>query len=180
MKGSLVRTLWVVGVLGVATLAYGQGWREGRGPRGGQDAQFAKDRADFQHLLVHHDEIRREVTEVPGGVATVTESDNPELAAVIQRHVRAMHDRLKTGRPIRLRDPLFAELFRHADQVQMVLEPTDQGMRVTETSDDPRVVALIRAHARVVSAFVKLGGVEARRNHAVPPVAAEVEETPQP
>jgi hypothetical protein len=41
-------------------------------------------------------------------------------------------------------------------------------VRVVETSEDPYVVALIQAHARVVSAFIANGRAEMMKNHAVP------------
>lgn len=138
-------------------------WR-GRGP----DQQFATDRDLFHWLLAHHQQIRRDVHEIPGGVETLTESDDPAVATKIQEHVTAMSRRVESGRPIRNRDPLFAALFRHADQITIRVEPTPQGVRVRETSDDAEVIALIRAHAKVVSGFVKSGFAEARKNHAVP------------
>ena len=47
-------------------------------------------------------------------------------------------------------------------------EDTDKGVRVTETSEDPYVVTLIQAHAKVVSGFVERGFAEAMRNHLIP------------
>jgi len=47
-------------------------------------------------------------------------------------------------------------------------EDTDKGVRVTETSEDPYVVKLIQAHAKVVSGFVDRGFAEAMKNHPIP------------
>ena len=47
-------------------------------------------------------------------------------------------------------------------------EDTDKGVRVTETSEDPYVVKLIQAHAKVVSGFVERGFVEAKKNPPIP------------
>jgi intracellular sulfur oxidation DsrE/DsrF family protein len=41
-------------------------------------------------------------------------------------------------------------------------------VRVTETSDDPYVAKLIKAHAKTVSGFVERGFREAMKNHPVP------------
>ena len=79
-----------------------------------------------------------------------------------------MKKRVEERRPIRMRDPLFAELFRHADKIQLKYEKTPKGVRVVETSQDAHVVALIQAHGGVVSLFVKNGFEEARKDHAVP------------
>lgn len=53
--------------------------------------------------------------------------------------------RVKDGRPIHRRDPLFAELFRFADRIEARYERTVRGVRVIETSQDPYVVKLIQA-----------------------------------
>ncbi len=144
----------------------------------GPDQDFARDREVFHWLLAHHDAVRRQVHEIPGGVETVTESDNPAVTAKIQGHVAAMSRRVEQGRPIRNRDPLFAALFRHYDQISIRVERTEKGVSVRETSDDPGVVRLIRAHAKVVSGFVKFGFEEARKNHDLPP--AEVQPASPP
>jgi hypothetical protein len=79
-----------------------------------------------------------------------------------------MEKRVKGKQPIHLRDPLFAEVFRHTDKMKVVYEKTEKGMRVTETSDDAYVVKLIQAHADVVSLFLKNGFDEVRRNQDLP------------
>lgn len=145
--------------------------RQGRGPmfRGGRlDAQFRADHEVFHFLLANHKDVRRTVTERGDGVETLTESDDPQIAAKIQHHVAAMYTRVKERRPIRRRDPLFDELFRHADKIQMQLENTEKGVKVVETSKDPYVVRLIQEHARVVSLFAENGYAEARKNHKLP------------
>ena len=45
---------------------------------------------------------------------------------------------------------------------------TEKGVGVIETSDDPLVAQLIKAHAEVVSKFIENGPAEVRRNHPVP------------
>ena len=96
-----------------------------RGAPGAATAQ--DDHAVFHFLLDARDRIRREVTELPDGVETLTESDDREVAGKIGEHVRAMYARMKDGRPIHARDPLFAELFRHADAIAITIEPTHTG-----------------------------------------------------
>lgn len=154
----------------------GQGFRGGRGAgmqghfQGAEqhDDRHDADRNVFQFLLSNHDKIRRTVKELPNGVETLTESDSPEIAAKIKEHVEWMSDRIKTASPIRMRDPLFAEIFKHTNKIDMQHKDTDKGVRVTETSDDPYVTKLIQAHAKVVSGFVERGFAEAMKNHPVP------------
>lgn len=150
----------------------------GRGSGRGQwdDPRFNEDRKWFHFLLDNRARIRRTIEQLPDGVETVTESDDPEVAAGIQTHVAAMHVRLKEGRGIHLRDPLFREVFHHADEIHMKIEDIENGVRVTETSDDPYVASLVQAHAHVVSKFIEHGHDEVRKNHDVPPRP----ERPQP
>ncbi len=141
----------------------GQGG-QGRGP----DARTRADQAVFHYLLEHHEEIRRTVTKTTQGVETLTESDNPEVAAKIQEHVVSMKARVEEGRGLRFWDELFATIFRNYQKIEMKVEKTERGVRVTETSTDPYGVLLIQAHAEVVSGFVARGFAESSKNHPVP------------
>lgn len=161
----LVMAGWLVAAPVMAQPGKGPG-PKGQGPRG--DATFVADRDLFHELLEHRADIRREIKKTERGVETLTESDKPAVAAAIQRHVASMEKRVKEKRPIHLRDPLFAEVFRHVDKIQFVYEKTEKGMRVTETSDDPYVAKLIQSHADVVSLFIKHGFDEVHRNHSLP------------
>ncbi len=161
----------LIGAVAATALGQGRGFRGGRGPGSGgrgPDKDFVVDRDDFHFLLEHHDEVRREVKELEHGVETITQSDNNEVAAKIQKHVAAMYQRVEHRHPIRMRDPLFAELFRHADKIKLEFEKIPKGVRVVETSDDAYVAKLIKSHARVVSGFAKYGFEEAHKTHAVP------------
>ncbi|MCA9240806.1 MAG: hypothetical protein KDA37_11425, partial [Planctomycetales bacterium] len=144
--------------------AQGPGFRGGRGG----DPTFRADRDDFHYLLGQHEKVNREVTLLPNGVSTHTRSDDPEVAKTIQRHVPAMYDRIKTGRPVRMWDPLFRALFQDGGKVTMKVELTDNGVLVEETSGDPYVALLVQEHAKVVSRFVEHGFQEAQKSHALP------------
>jgi hypothetical protein len=154
----------------------GRGGPGGPGFRGGQaDPQFVTDRDVFHFLLANGDKIQRDVKNLKDGVETVTESDDPEVAGKIQEHVAAMYVRVEKPSPIHMRDPLFAEIFRNADKIEMKFVETAKGIKATETSKDPHVVQLLQEHAKVVSLFVKNGFAEVHKNHAIPgkPLAAD-------
>ncbi|QEG20425.1 hypothetical protein [Mariniblastus fucicola] len=125
------------------------------------------DRDVFHYLLENHDQITRSVTNIENGVETLTESDDPAIAAKIQEHVAAMHHRIKDIRPLRRWDELFVKIFEHADEIKMKLENTEKGIKVIETSENEDVVSLIQQHAKVVSGFADHGFGEARKNHPV-------------
>jgi ubiquinone/menaquinone biosynthesis C-methylase UbiE/intracellular sulfur oxidation DsrE/DsrF family protein len=142
----------------------GRGPQEGRGP----DAAMRADQDVFHFLLENHNEIQRTVKNLENGVETLTESDNPKVAAKIQEHVVAMQNRVKEGRGLRFWDDLFVAIFRNYDKIEMTVENTDRGTKVTETSKDAMTVKLIQAHAAVVTKFVERGFDEAEENHPVP------------
>jgi hypothetical protein len=180
-----IRALMVLGIVGYGVLVCAeeppaavkqeelaptqQGVGRGRGRGRWDDPRFVEDRKWFHFLLTNRAKIKRTITRTEKGVDTLTESDAPEVTAGIQTHVAAMHARVKEGRGIHMRDPLFREVFRHADKISMEITDTDKGVRVVETSDDPYVASLIQAHADVVSQFIENGYDEVQKNHAVPP-----------
>lgn len=55
-------------------------------------AATGADMSAYADLFARHDEIRRTVEKIPGGVRTVTESDAPELVARLQAHVASMYE----------------------------------------------------------------------------------------
>jgi hypothetical protein len=169
MKTSLQTGLFVQTLLIAlaVTPAFGQGGGgKGHGMMG--DPGHRADMQVMHQLFDHRAEITRNVVMRPDGIETVTESVNPEVTRLLQTHVDSMLARVKEARPIHLRDPLFAELFRHADQIKATHEMTRDGVRVIETSDDAWVVKLLQAHAEVVSAFIANGRSEMMKNHPLP------------
>lgn len=142
----------------------------GNAPAAGMamDATAGADMELFHFLAGHGTEIRRTIKELPNGVDTVTESDNAEVASKLQVHVAAMTARLDDKRGIHLRDPLFVEVFKNADKIVVKQEPTTKGIRVVETSSDPYVAKLIKAHAQVVTGFIKNGHAEMMKDHELP------------
>lgn len=142
------------------------GWMMSRGMMSGQMMQ---DMRTIRLLLEHHEQIAREVEDIPGGIRATTTSDDPEVVEAIRTHVRQMEERIERGAPIRMMDPLFREIFQHHDQITMVVEEVPGGVRVTETSEDPQVQRLIRQHAhRAVSEFVESGMRRAMRPTPLP------------
>jgi hypothetical protein len=122
----------------------------------------------IHQLFAHRAEISRVVVKRVDGIETVTESANPDVTRLLQAHVVSMLARVTERRPIHLRDPLFAALFRNADRIEARHELTTGGVRVIETSGDPYVVKLLQAHADVVTSFLADGMAEMRRDHPLP------------
>jgi hypothetical protein len=124
----------------------------------GMDAQMMQDMPVIHDLLVNHDAIHRQVTDIAGGISAVTTSPDPRVAQLIQSHVWAMKERVHNGRPIRQMDPLFREIFENHQLIDLQVQNVPGGVRVVETSNDPQATLLIRQHARsAVSEFVRSG-----------------------
>jgi len=165
-----------IGMLGMAAfLVLAGGGPDAGWAQGGRGAHVMMNHGEqwgdmqmFHQLFAHRAEIVRHVSARPDGVETLTESTNPEVTRILQTHVDSMVARVNEARPIHLRDPLFREIFRNADKIQVQVERTEKGVRVVETSADPYVARLIQAHAEVVNAFIANGHAEMMKNHPVP------------
>ncbi len=68
-----------------------------------------------------------------------------------------MYQHLDQGSEVTCMSASLPALFRNAPSYRRTLTTTPRGVAVTETSDDPRVTAAIRAHAEEVTGFVDLG-----------------------
>ncbi len=105
---------------------------------------------------------------IENGVEAITESDDPKVQKLIAKHVWAMQRRLENKQPIRMWDPLFAEIFKYSGKIKMQITKTTKGVKVIETSSDPYVVKLIQSHAQGVSEFIKEGPPSMHKSHELP------------
>jgi len=148
---------------GCGKQAHGGGHGQGAG------AHQPPDRETIHGMLAQHDKIQRSVKDVDGGIVSETTSRDPEVAAMIRKHVAEMKTRLEAGQPVRMWDPLFAALYEHHDEISLSVAEIEGGVRVTETSQNPEVVALIRQHAnRAVSEFAAEGFERAHETTPLP------------
>jgi hypothetical protein len=143
-----------------------RGMQRGRGPM--MRGMKGTDMMTARQLVMLHEKVTRAVKQLPNGVDTLTESDDPAVIAKIKEHVPAMYARLKENRPIHQIDPLFVELFRYGKKINAEVSMTDFGVRVIETSSDPYVVKLIKAHAKSVDELIERGMPAMHEKHAVP------------
>lgn len=146
----------------------GAGPQAGHGRGGAGAGSMAEARDTFHALLADHDKIHRAVEEIEGGVATTTLSDDPAIAKTIRVHVRQMQERVANGDGLRHWDPLFVEVFKHHDEIAMAIEDVPGGVVVRETSQNPDVTKLIRAHAKAVSEFAQRGFDRAHEASPIP------------
>ena len=111
----------------------------------------------YMEMFSRHNEIRRSVEEIPGGVRTTTESDSPDLAALLHQHVPSMYSHLDQGGEIMCMSQSLPTLFRRASDYHRQITLTPTGVVAVETADDPNLTQAIRAHAREVTGFVTEG-----------------------
>jgi hypothetical protein len=128
-----------------------------------QDAGSAADMGLVHDLLFNNTKIKRTVTNLPDGIRTVTESDDPQVAQTIKAHVASMSQRLQDGREFNIFSDTLPVLFENRDKIVSKVETTEEGSVVTRTSRDAKVVAALQGHAGEVTELVQEGMVAMRR-----------------
>ena len=151
------------GMMGPGMMGPGMGGPIAGGMQHG-DAAFADDMRLVHAMLFDHDKINRTVTNLPDGIRTVTESDDPGVARAIKAHVASMQKRLSDGKIFNLFSPTLPVLFENKDKIKTVVETTDRGSIVTQTSGDAKVVTALQAHAVEVSELARDGMAAMMRN----------------
>lgn len=127
------------------------------GMRGGTAS--ATEMQELHEMLVGHDKIKRSVTNLPNGIRTLTESDDPEMKRILVSHVAGMVKRVEEGRNPRLpmQSPQLEIIFRNKDKIKTSFEPTPKGIAVTQVSDDAETVTALQKHAADVNDLVGRG-----------------------
>jgi hypothetical protein len=126
-----------------------------KGP--GMDGVSGTDMSRYMNMFSRHDELRRTVEEIPGGIRTTTESDSPDLVAELQAHVSSMYTHVEEGAEVTCMSSSLPMLFRRAGDYRRQITFTPKGLTAVETASDPTVTAAIREHAREVTGFVDEG-----------------------
>lgn len=118
--------------------------------------------AASHQLVMDHDRITRTVVNLANGIRTVTESDDPRVAASIKDHVATTVQRVEKGADpgLPMESPALRAIFRLNDKVRTTTETTAKGVVVIQTSDDSATVVSLQTHAAEVSDLVK-GGMTA-------------------
>jgi hypothetical protein len=153
----------VVGVTLVVAPALAQG-RGGMGMGAGMmgmahdSATMAQMRV-IHELVLNNERITRTVTNLPNGIRTVTESNDPRLAQLIKEHVVTMDRRVsKADDPgLPMESPALHAIFRGHDKIRTTTDTTATGIVVVQTSSDSAIVVALQQHAAEVSDLVKRG-----------------------
>jgi hypothetical protein len=119
--------------------------------------------SDIRDLFLNHESIKRTVTNLPNGIRTVTESDDPKVAATIKKHVAEMGKRVEEGRDpgLPIESPALHSIFRDKDKIKSAYEATEKGIVVVQTSTDATAIKALQDHAAEVTDLVQRGMVAA-------------------
>ena len=132
-------------------------------PDAQHDAAFAEDMQLVRELVHANERIARSVTNLPDGIRTVTESDDPRIAQAIKAHVASMAQRLGEGREFNLFSTTIPVLFENREKITTAVETTEKGVIVTQTAAEAKLVAALQAHAAEVDELVREGMVAMMR-----------------
>ena len=123
----------------------------------------AAEHSDIRDLFFNHESIKRTVTNLPDGIRTVTESDDPQVAATIKKHVAEMGKRVEEGRDpgLPIESPALHSIFRDKDKIKSTYEVTEKGIVVVQTSTDATAVKALQDHAAEVTDLAQRGMVAA-------------------
>jgi hypothetical protein len=169
----MLRTLIAGAVLAtaVATAAIAapdlSGPRANNGPSSGPmqgDGAFASDMSVVHEMLADHNNIKRTASNLPNGIRTVTESDDPTVAKEIKDHVASMDQRLKNGKVFNVASRTLPTIFANNEKIHTEIQQTGKGVIVTQTSSDATTVAALQAHAVEVSDLAREGMVALQRS----------------
>ena len=103
--------------------------------------------------------ITREVTNLPNGIRTVTRSSDEEVMNQLVSHVFGMIGRVedKDDPKILIQSRTLDVFFQRGDKIESEIELTDEGIVVTQTSQDTELVAALQEHAAEVTDMADRG-----------------------
>lgn len=125
----------------------------------GQDGGAMAQMRAIHELFANHDRMTRAVTNLPDGIRTVTESNDPQVAKLITDHVASSRKQVEAGIDPGLpsESPALRAIYQHYDKIVTTVEATEKGVVVVQTSTDPQVVAALQQHAAEVTEFINDG-----------------------
>ncbi|MFG0292679.1 MAG: beta-lactamase hydrolase domain-containing protein [Phycisphaerales bacterium JB050] len=162
--------------VGAVSVGTGLTMAQDASPEAQKPNTVSYDRSVWVDLLRANHTLLRTVTHTEDGIEAVTESTDPEIVAKLIDHAKAMKVRINTGAQVRIWDEVFVDLFENHAEITLDVTVTERGVKIKESSTDPKVVAIMRSHAMGVSDFVREGfessGKQTRRFNDGDPIPA--------
>ena len=115
--------------------------------------------AELAAMFRSFETITREVINLPNGIRTATRSSDEDVMNLLVSHVLGMIRRVEEGDDpqIEIQSPTLDILFVQGKEIKTDIDVTDEGIVVTQTSDNPELVAALQKHAIEVSAMADHG-----------------------
>lgn len=115
--------------------------------------------AEMAKMFQNFQTINRTVTNLPDGIRTITNSTDEEVVAALVSHVTGMIQRVEEGRDpkVFIQSPTLDIFFQRGEGIETEIEITDDGIVVTQTSDDPDLVTALQTHAAEVTDMADRG-----------------------
>lgn len=115
--------------------------------------------AELAVMFQNFTAITRRVETLPDGIRTVTGSEDPAVMDALISHVAGMIGRVEQGRDpqIFIQSPTLDIFFARGDRLNTIIDITEEGIVVIQTTDDPELVAALHSHAAEVTAMVDRG-----------------------
>jgi len=115
--------------------------------------------AELAIMFRNFETITREVTNLPNGIRTITNSSDTDVMDKLVSHVVGMIGRVETrdDPKIGIQSPTLDIFFARGDEIKTEIDLTDDGIVVTQTSTDPDLVAALQKHAAEVSDMADRG-----------------------
>jgi hypothetical protein len=125
----------------------------------GQDAGAMAQMRGIHELFANHDRMTRTVTNLPDGIRTVTESNDPQVATLIRDHVASSRKQVDSGIDpgLPIESPALRTIYAQYDKIVTTVEATEKGVVVVQTSTNAQVVAALQQHAAEVTEFINDG-----------------------
>ena len=115
--------------------------------------------AELAAMFRNFETITREVINLPNGIRTATRSSDEDVMHLLVSHVLGMVRRVEEGDDpqIEIQSSTLDIFFVKGKEIKTDIDVTDEGIVVTQTSDNPELVAALQKHAIEVSAMVDHG-----------------------
>jgi len=115
--------------------------------------------AEIAVLFRKFETFTREVTNLPNGIRTVTRSSDEEVMDQLVSHVFGMIQRVedKDDPEIIIQSRTLDIFFQRGDKIATEIELTNEGIVVTQTSQDPELVTALQKHAAEVTDMADRG-----------------------
>lgn len=119
----------------------------------------AEESEEMRVLFRNFTTLSRDVTNLPQGIRTVTASTDPAVMEALVSHVIGMIDRVDQADDpkVLIQSPTLDLFFLRGDSITTTIDVADEGIIVTQTSDDPELIEALQIHAAEVSDMAERG-----------------------